>query len=163
MRYQLQMCQWQFIRLLLQASELDDLCFWASSDTPLHPQITTCRLHPYNTLVLPIFLYGSENWTPTASQRRKIEAAEMKLLRPQNKRLHTPWITDYMDTRQDRWIRAELASSIAKNATKPNPFEIIPLQATRKENIWKTEETLARFTVVTLETERIKESNPCCL
>jgi hypothetical protein len=36
----------------------------------------------YNTLVLPTFLYGSENWTVTASQRRRIEAAEMKLLRP---------------------------------------------------------------------------------
>jgi hypothetical protein len=36
----------------------------------------------YNTLVLPTFLYGSENWTLTASQRRRIEVAEMKLLRP---------------------------------------------------------------------------------
>jgi len=36
----------------------------------------------YNTLVLPTFLYGSENWTLTASQRRRIEAAEMKVLRP---------------------------------------------------------------------------------
>jgi hypothetical protein len=35
-----------------------------------------------NTLVLPTFLYGSENWTITASQRRRIEAAEMKSLRP---------------------------------------------------------------------------------
>jgi hypothetical protein len=35
----------------------------------------------YNTLVLPTFLYGAENWTLTASQRRRIEAAEMKLLR----------------------------------------------------------------------------------
>jgi hypothetical protein len=36
----------------------------------------------YNTLVWPTFLYGSENWTLTASQRRRIEAAEIKLLRP---------------------------------------------------------------------------------
>ena len=36
----------------------------------------------YNSLVLPTFLYGSQNWTLTASQRRRIEAAEMKLLRP---------------------------------------------------------------------------------
>jgi len=36
----------------------------------------------YNTLVLTKFLYGSENWTLTALQRRSIEAAEMKLLRP---------------------------------------------------------------------------------
>ena len=48
---------------------------------------------------------------------------------------------------------------IAKNATKPNPFEIIPLQTTRKENNWKTEEVLARA-AVTVETERIKGSNP---
>jgi len=33
-------------------------------------------------LVLPTFLYGSENWTLTAIQRRRIEAAGMKLLRP---------------------------------------------------------------------------------
>jgi len=36
----------------------------------------------YNKLVLPAFLCGSENWTLTALQRRRIEAAEMKLLRP---------------------------------------------------------------------------------
>jgi hypothetical protein len=36
----------------------------------------------HNTLVLPTFLYGSENWTQTALQRRRIAAAEMKLLRP---------------------------------------------------------------------------------
>ena len=36
----------------------------------------------YNTLVLPTFLCGSENWTLTVLQRRRIEVAEMKLLRP---------------------------------------------------------------------------------
>jgi len=43
---------------------------------------TETILKIYNTLIVPTFLYGSENWTPTASQRRRIEAAEMKLLRP---------------------------------------------------------------------------------
>ena len=43
---------------------------------------TETILKLYNTLVLPTFLYGSENWTLTALQRRRIEAAEMKLLRP---------------------------------------------------------------------------------
>jgi len=62
---------------------------------------------------------------------------------------------DYKHTRQDRWIQTELASTLAKNATKPNPFVIIPLQTTRKEDNWKTEEALARA-AVTLETERIK-------
>jgi hypothetical protein len=36
----------------------------------------------YNTSVLPTFLYGSENWTLTAAQTQRIQAAEMKLLRP---------------------------------------------------------------------------------
>jgi hypothetical protein len=53
----------------------------------------------------------------------------------------------------------KLASTLAKNVTKPNPFKIIPLQTTRKENNWKTEETLAGA-VVTLETERFKGSHP---
>jgi len=48
--------------------------------------------------------------------------------------------------------------TIAKNTTKQNPFEIIPLQTTRKENNLKTEEASARA-AVTLETERIKESS----
>jgi len=43
---------------------------------------TETILKIYNTLVLPTFLYGSENWTLTALQRRRIEAAEIKLLRP---------------------------------------------------------------------------------
>jgi hypothetical protein len=50
-------------------------------------------------------------------------------------------------------------TAFAKNAIKPNPFKIIPLRTTRKENNWKTEETLAGA-VVTVETERIKRSNP---
>jgi len=36
----------------------------------------------YNTLVLSTFLCGSEKWTLTVLQRRRIEVAEMKLLRP---------------------------------------------------------------------------------
>jgi len=43
---------------------------------------TETILKLYSSLVLPTFLYGSENWTLTALQRRRIEAAEMKLLRP---------------------------------------------------------------------------------
>jgi hypothetical protein len=57
------------------------------------------------------------------------------------------------------WIQTELVSTLAKNATKPNPCEIILLQTTRKENNWKTEETLERA-AVTLEPERIERSNP---
>jgi len=78
---------------------------------------------------------------------------------PQNKWLHMPRTTDYRDTRQDRWIQTKLAFTPAKNATKLNPFEIIPLQTTRKENNWKTEKALARAAVI-VETEQIKGSNP---
>jgi hypothetical protein len=60
-----------------------------------------------------------------------------------------------MHTRQDRLIQKELAFTPAKNATQPDPFKIIPLQSTRKENNRETEETLARA-AVTVETERAK-------
>jgi len=120
------------------------------------------------TLVLPTFLYGSENWTLTALQRRRIEAAEMKLLKPLagytrydhktnvyiRRELRITGILDKIDKYRRKWL-----STLAKNATKPNPFEIIPLQTTRKENNWKTEEAFTRA-AVTVETERIKGPNP---
>jgi len=80
----------------------------------------------------------------------------------QNKSLHKPRTTDYRHTRQGRLIQMELAFTLAKIATKSNTFEIIPLHTTRMENNWKTEEVLARA-AVTLETERIKGSDPWCL
>jgi len=39
------------------------------------------RIKLYNTLALPVLLYGSETWTIKASDARKITAAEMKYLR----------------------------------------------------------------------------------
>ncbi|PSN58358.1 hypothetical protein C0J52_12996 [Blattella germanica] len=33
-------------------------------------------------MAIPILLYGSETWTLTSNQLRRIEAAKMKLLRP---------------------------------------------------------------------------------
>jgi len=108
----------------------------------------------------------SNSLTKAKNWRGRNEVTEtsgrLHLLWPQNKWLHTPRNMDYRHTRQDRWIQTELVSTLAKNATKPNPFEIILLQTTRKENNWKTEETLERA-VVTLETERIKRYNPWCL
>ena len=105
-------------------------------------------------------LTETKNWN---GRNEIIEpSGRLHLLWPQNKRLHTPWTTDYVHNRQDRWIQTELAFTLAENATKSNPFEILPLQTTRKENNWRTEEMLARA-FVTLETERIKGSNPWCL
>jgi hypothetical protein len=36
----------------------------------------------YKTLVVPVLLCGAENWTLTVPQKKRIEAAELKLLRP---------------------------------------------------------------------------------
>jgi len=135
-------------------------------------EVATLRaiLKIYNKLVSPAFLYGSEKWTLTALQRRRIKRHNWSYWDLQqatpfmttNKWIHMPRTTDYRHIRQDRWIQTELAFTLAKNATKPNPFEIIPLQTTRKENNWKTEEALA-LAAVTLEMEQIKGSNPWCL
>ena len=105
-------------------------------------------------------LTKTKNWN---GRNEVIEnSGRLHPLWPQDKRLHTPRTTDYRHTRQDRWIQTELVSTFVKNATKPNPFQIVLLQTTKKENNWKTEETMERA-VVTLETERIKGSNPWCL
>ena len=39
------------------------------------------RIKLYNTLALPALSYGSENWTITARDARRITAAEMKYMR----------------------------------------------------------------------------------
>jgi len=39
------------------------------------------KIKLYNTLVLPVLLYGSETWTVKASDGRRIIAAEMKYMR----------------------------------------------------------------------------------
>ena len=122
----------------------------------------------YNTLVLPTFLYGSENWTLTALQRRRIEEAEMKLLRPlagytlydhrTNDYIHRELrITGILDKRDE--YRRNWLSHLQRMSQNRNPLKSYHLQTTRKENNWKTEEALVRATV-TLETERIKGSNP---
>ena len=39
------------------------------------------RIKLYNTLALPVLLYGSETWTVKARDSRRITAAEMKYMR----------------------------------------------------------------------------------
>ena len=60
---------------------------------------TILKIH--NKLFLPTILYGSENWTLTVLQRRRVEAVEMKLLRP---------LTGYTfyDQKTNDYIRCEL-------------------------------------------------------
>jgi len=124
---------------------------------------------PYVVFTYHIFMWvrklDSDSLTETKNWRGRNEVIEtsgrLHPSWPQNKRLRTPWTADWMHTGQDRWIQTELVFTLAKNATKPNTFEIISLQTTRKKNNWKTKETLARA-VATLETERIKGSKPWC-
>jgi hypothetical protein len=61
-------------------------------------------------------LTETKNW----SGRNKVIETSGRLhpLWPQNKRLRTPWTTDWMNTRQYRWIQSELVFALAKNATK---------------------------------------------
>ena len=60
---------------------------------------TILKIH--NTLVLPTLLYGSVNWNLTVLKRRRIEAAEMKLL------THLTGCTLY-DHKTNDYIRREL-------------------------------------------------------
>ena len=36
----------------------------------------------YKVMAVPVLMYGSENWSLNRSDKRKIEAAEMRFLRP---------------------------------------------------------------------------------
>jgi hypothetical protein len=54
---------------------------------------------------------------------------------------------NYSEQKRLQAEQTELVFTFAKNSTKPNPLEIISLQTTRKENNWKTKETLARAAV----------------
>jgi hypothetical protein len=79
---------------------------------------TETILKIYNNLVLPTFLYGSEKWTLTALRRRRIEVAEIKLLRPLagytlydhktkdsiRRELQTECILDKIDEYRRNWL-----------------------------------------------------------
>jgi hypothetical protein len=43
--------------------------------------LKTTSVKLYNTLALPVLLYGSETWTIKARSARRITAAEMKYMR----------------------------------------------------------------------------------
>lgn len=58
----------------------------------------------YKTMVIPTLVYGSEIWSLTKQQERRMEAAEMKLLRP---------LAGYtlLDHKPNKYIRQELGIS----------------------------------------------------
>ena len=122
----------------------------------------------YNTLVLPTFLYGSENWTVTALQRRRIEVAEMKLLRPLagytiydhktndsvRRELQTECILDKIDEYRPNWFLH--LQRMPPNQIPLNSYHYRPQGRRtigRPKKRWREQ-------LLTLETERIKGSNP---
>lgn len=77
------------------------------------------QLKFYKTMAVPMLTYGCENWTVNRSDRRKIEAAEMRFLRP---------LAGYtlLDHKRNEDIRGELQiSSILEkiDSTRKNWFE----------------------------------------
>jgi hypothetical protein len=48
---------------------------------PQKETLKKTRIKLYNTLVLPVLLYGSETWTIKTRDTRRITAAEMKYMR----------------------------------------------------------------------------------
>ena len=94
------------------------VCLHISTLSSLSKLRTETILKIYNTSVMPTFLFGSENWTLTALQRRRIEAAEMELLRPLarytiydhktndsvRRELQTECILDKIDEYRRNWL-----------------------------------------------------------
>jgi len=129
---------------------------------------TETILKIYNTLVLPALLYGSENWTLTALQRRRIKAAEIKFLRPLagctrfdhktndsvRRELQTECILDKTDEYRWNWF-------LHLQRMPPNriPLKSYHYRPQGRRAIGRPKKTLARA-LVTPETERIKGSNP---
>jgi hypothetical protein len=120
-------------------------------------------LEIYNITVFLTFLYVSENWTLTALQRQRNEAAEMKLLRP---------LAGYMlyDHKTNDSVRCQLQTECILDKTDKYRWNWLlhlqrmpPNQIPLKSYHYRPQErrTIGRLrAVVTLKTERIKESNP---
>jgi hypothetical protein len=124
---------------------------------------TESILKIYNNVVLPPFLYGSENWTLGDLQRRRIEAAEIKLLRllagytlhdhKTNDSLHHELQTECILDKIDEYTRNWLLY------LQRMPLNQIPLKTFHYRT--RGRRTIGRLrAVVTLEKDRIKGSNP---
>jgi hypothetical protein len=121
----------------------------------------------YNTLVLATCLYGSENWTLTTLRRRRIEAAEMKLLRPLagytlydhktndsvRRELQTEFLLDKIDEYRRNWLLHLQRMPLNRVPSKSYHYRPQGRRTFgRPKKRWRA--------VVTLETERVKWSNP---
>ena len=55
----------------------------------------------YKVMAVPVLMYGSENWSLNRSDKRKIEAAEMRFLRPMAG--YTLW-DKKVATQENSWV-----------------------------------------------------------
>ena len=126
-----------YSRVTLLAPEAErEVSFWTclgakiSNSHYAYSKHTTRQiaLSMLNTLVLPTFLYGSENWTLTALQRRRIEAAEIKLLTP------LAGYTLY-DHKTNDYIRRELQITGILDEIDEHRRNLLPLQRMSQNRI----------------------------
>jgi len=89
--------------------------------------LKTTRIKLYNTLALPVLLYGSETWTVKASDARRITAAEMKYMRRtagytwdrlQNKRTNCKGVKINTNFGQITGIQDKLDTTYKQNDSK---------------------------------------------
>jgi hypothetical protein len=77
-----------------------------------HKKLLKKRIKLYNTLALPVFLYGSETWTIKARDASRKTAAEMKCMRRtaglQNKYTNCKGIKNHTNLGQNTGIQEEL-------------------------------------------------------
>ena len=57
------------------------MCGTISRNLKGKTQLST-QIKFYKVMAVPVLMYGSENWSLNRSNKRKIEAAEMRFLRP---------------------------------------------------------------------------------
>ena len=57
------------------------MCGTISRTLKRKTQLST-QIKFYKVMTVPVLMYGSENWSLNRSDKRKIEAAEMRFLRP---------------------------------------------------------------------------------
>ena len=57
------------------------MCGTASRTLKVKTQLST-EIKVYKEMAVPVLMYGSENWPLNRSDKRKIEAAGMRFLRP---------------------------------------------------------------------------------
>jgi len=103
------------------------------------------RINLYNTLALPVLLYGIETWTIKAMDARRITTAEMKYMRRiagftwhrlQNKFTHCKGIRNNSGSRQTTGIQEELDTTCKQNASWQTSEETSRYVRPERVNKW---------------------------